>query len=98
MTYCTEKLYIENATSLEQRLERYEQIIEALELQMVNVGAGNSDIEEYTLDDGQVKISTTYRDVNQIAKAIQGFEFLRQKIINKLNGRSVVIRPWRGLC
>jgi len=95
---CTEKLYIENATSLEERLSRYDQIIEALELQMLNVGAGNSDIDEYTLDDGQVKISTTYRDVNQMAKAIDRFQFLRQKIINSLNGRSVVIRPWRGLC
>lgn len=94
---CTEKLYIENSTSLEERVTRYDQIIEALELQMLNAGAGNSDIESYTLDDGQVKISTEYRDVMQIAKAIDKFQFLRQKLINSLNGRCVVLRDWRGL-
>ena len=93
----TEKLYIESATSLEQKFERYGQIIEALELQMLDVGAGNSDVASYSIDDGQVKISTQYRDVMSIAKATDRFTFLRNKILNKLNGRSMVLRDWRGL-
>jgi len=94
---CTEKVYIESATSLEAKLTRYDQIIEALELQMLNVAAGNSDVAEYMIDDGQVRISTEYRDTVSIAKAITAFMSLREMIINKLNGRSFVLRPWRGL-
>ena len=93
----TEKLYIESATTLEQKLTRYNQIIEALELQMLNVGAGNSDVSNYSINDGQVSISTTYRDPISIANAIDRFTMLRNKILNKLNGRSMVLRDWRGL-
>lgn len=93
----TEKLYIESSTTLETKLERYNQIIDALELQMLNVGAGNSDVQNYSIDDGQVKISTQYRDVVSIANAIDRFTMLRNKILNKLNGRSVALRDWRGL-
>lgn len=64
---------------------------------MVNVGTGNSDIESYTLDDGQTKISTTYRNVESIIKAIVGFEALRDKLLNQLNGRTTILRDWRGL-
>jgi len=93
----TEKLYIESSTTLEEKLERYNQIIDALELQMLNVGAGNSDVSSYSINDGQVQINTQYRDVVSVANAIDRFMMLRNKILNKLNGRSVVLRPWRGL-
>ena len=94
---CTETLYIESATTLEEKVVRYDAIILALENQMLNVGAGNSDVQNYSIDDGQVKISTQYRDVVQIAKAITSFTALRNAAVNKLNGRLFVLRPWRGL-
>lgn len=96
MADITETIYIEGATGLLERLTRIEQIIEALELRQISVIA-NSDIEEYQLNDGQVNIRTIYRSADQIAKAIESYEKLKQKIINKLNGRQMVLRPWQGL-
>jgi hypothetical protein len=92
----TETLYIEGATGLVERLTRIEAIIEALELRQVEV-IGKSNVEEYQLDDGQVRIKTIYRSADQIAKAIEAYERLKQKILNKLNGRQMVLRPWQGL-
>ncbi len=97
MADITETIYIEGATGLLERLTRIEQIIEALELRQVAVTA-NSDVEEYQLNDGQVNIRTIYRSAEQIAKAIEAYERLKQKILNKLNGRQMVLRPWQGLC
>ena len=92
----TETLYIEGATGLVERLARIEAIIEALELRQVEV-IGKSNVEEYQLDDGQVKIKTIYRSSEEIAKAIEAYEKLKQKILNRLNGRQIVLRPWQGL-
>lgn len=92
----TETLYIEGATGLLERLTRIEQIIEALELRQIAV-IGNSDVEEYQLNDGQVNIRTIYRSAESIEAAIEAYEKLKQKILNKLNGRQMVLRPWQGL-
>jgi hypothetical protein len=97
MSYCTETVYIQSAESLEEEAERYGQIIQALGEQIKNVAAGNADVEEYQLDDGQVKIRTKYRDITSITAAIKEFKRLRNQCINQLNGRSTVLRPARGL-
>lgn len=93
---CTETVYIESATGLKTRLDRIVAIIEALELRQVEV-IGNSDVEEYSIDDGQIKIKTIYRSSEQIAKAIEAYEKLKQKLLNQLNGRVMAVRPWQGL-
>lgn len=93
----TESLYIESATSLQERLARIDAILLALENRMIDSGAGTSNKESYSLDDGQVKISTQYRSIEEIANAITAFEKLRERILNKLNGRGMVLRPARGL-
>lgn len=94
---CTETFYIQSAASLKEKIDRYDRIIKALGEQMENVAVGNSDISSYTVDDGQVKISTQYRDPVSIADAILKFEQEKQRALNTLNGRSFVLRPWRGL-
>ena len=93
---CTETIYIESATGLEDEISRYNQIITALQLRAVE-GAAISDKQQYSIDDGQVKISTLYRDPVSIAKAIKGYKALLEEALNKLNGRSFVARNWRGL-
>lgn len=94
---CSETFYINSSTSLQEKIQRYDAVILALENQMVNVAAGNSDIDEYQLEDGQVKIRTKYRDVNQIAQAIKAFESLRTRCINELNGYGFVLRDRRSM-
>jgi len=91
-----ETVYIEGATGLIDRLSRIESIIEALELRQVAV-IGNSDIEEYSLNDGQIQIRTIYKSAESIAKAITAYEKIKQSILNKLNGRGMVLRPWQGM-
>ena len=91
-----ETVYIEGATGLLDRLSRIESIIEALELRQVAV-IGNSDIEEYSLNDGQIQIRTIYKSAESIAKAITAYEKIKQSILNKLNGRGMVLRPWQGM-
>ena len=97
MSTSTETFYIESATSLKERLTRVCNIIEALEIRVVDVAVGNADIDEYQLDDGQVKIRTKYRSVEDMEKAITAFEKLKERILNKLNGRCTVLRDQRGL-
>ena len=94
---CTEVLYIQSATSLRDKVTRYNQIITALEDQMLNVASGVADISEYQLDDGQVKIKTLYRDPSAIANAINSYSFLRNRALNELNGRVFTFRDKRGL-
>jgi len=92
----TETLYIQQATSLFDRLQRINNIIFALEMQILD-NIGNEPITEYSLDDGQVKIRTVYRSVEQMTKAIEALEKIKNKLLNELNGRGMVLRPWQGL-
>jgi hypothetical protein len=60
----TEYEYIIDSTSLKQRYDRICSIITALENQQLLM-AGNSDVVTYSLDDGQTRISTTYRKIGR---------------------------------
>lgn len=93
---CTETYYITSATSKLERLERINQIIEGLELHQITV-IGNSDIDEYQIDDGQVKIRTIYRSASDIAKAILSYTRIKNQLLSELNGRQVALRPWQGM-
>jgi len=93
---CTETVYIEGATGLTERLARINAIILALELRAVE-NVGDAFTDEYQIDDGQIKIRTKYRSFDAITKAIFGFEQIKNKLLNKLNGRGMVLRPWQGL-
>jgi len=92
----TEKLYIESATSLVDRIARIEAIIAALETQLLT-GATTGDIASYSLDDGQTKIQTQYRSISSITEGLHALDTLKQRLINQLNGRQTVLRPWQGL-
>lgn len=93
---CTEKVYIENANDLKDRITRIEAIITALETQLAS-GAANSDVVSYSLDDGQTKITSQYRGVSSMLDGLRALDQLRQRLINQLNGRVKAIRPWQGL-
>jgi len=92
----TETIYIQSATSQLERLQRINNIIDALELQILE-NVGNEPITEYSLDDGQVKIRTVYRSIEAMTKAIEQLEKIKYRLLNELNGRSIVLRPWQGL-
>lgn len=92
-----EVIYIDSATSLLDRINRIDTIIDALILQMSTVGTGHSDISSYSLNDGQTTISTQYTTPELIQNAIAGFEKMRERYVNKLNGHGMILRDVRGL-
>lgn len=92
----TETLYIKSASSLKERYDRICTIIYALEDILLD-STGQSDIDEYKINDGQMKIETIYRSVEDMVDGINKLEVIRERIFNQLNGRNVVLRPHQGL-
>ena len=92
--------YVESVSGLEARILRLENIITALEIQAA-AGAGSAGkYDEYSLDDGQSKIRTKYRNPQELQAAILGWDALRQKLIARLNnqriGRVVQLRDHKN--
>jgi hypothetical protein len=94
---CTEIIYINSASDLRDKITRYDAIINALGSLVLDDTSAKAGIEEYQLDDGQTKIKTVYTTVASQARAIVEFERLKNKAINQLNGRQMVMRPHQGL-
>jgi hypothetical protein len=92
----TETLYINSAASLLEKIDRIDAIIAALLIQ-AGTAAEDSNVEEYMLDDSQVKIKTIFRDPMSIADAILKFTQLRNRCLNQLNGATMVVKSRRGL-
>lgn len=86
MVFDSAAIYIESCTDLRAKITAIDNVITALE-SMALTAAATGDLQEYFLDDGQTKIKTTYRDVNQVSASILGFMRIRETYVNKLNGR-----------
>lgn len=86
--YSSEGVYIESCTSDRAKITALDAIINGLMTAAANA-AGNEGISEYWLDDGQTKIKKVYRSTASIESAIETFERLKQKYINRINGRIV---------
>lgn len=85
----TEYQYIIDSVGLKARYDRITAIITALENQMLAC-VSNSDVISYSLDDGQTRISTSYRSADQISKAIDQYEKIRNRIKAELTGTTIV--------
>lgn len=88
VTFDSADIYIDSATTLKDKITRMDAIIVALEDAALK-SATTGHLLEYWLDDGQTKIKSSYRSVNEIVKSIGGFQQLREMYINKLNGRTM---------
>jgi hypothetical protein len=88
VTYDSADIYISSATTLRAKITRIDAIITALEDAALK-GAATGNLTEYSLDDGQTKIKTAYRSMDDVEKSITAFERIKERYINKLNGRHV---------
>jgi hypothetical protein len=79
-------IYIESATSLQDKITRIDAIIDGL-LTSALKAASTGNVGEYSLNDGQTQIKTVYRSVTEVKNAIADFEALKQIYINRANGR-----------
>ena len=84
--YCTISQYIECKTSLLEQIQAYDLILKGMRAAYLNaVTSGH--LDEYQMDDGQMKIRAKYRSVSEMNKAMTGLQKLRQDCINQHNGR-----------
>lgn len=61
------------------------------------IGGAGAGVSQYSLDDGQVKINTTYRSVQEVQAGIQSLEALKQMYVSRLTGRVTVLRDEKSL-
>lgn len=83
--------YIESKASICDRILAYDALIEAMELKLLD-SVGNADLEEYQMDDGQMKVRTRYRTVQNVQDGIKALEQAKQRLVNRYNGRISVFR------
>jgi len=92
--------YVESATTLEARIERVQLIISAMEIQALASPGTSGKFEEYSLDTGQTKVRTKYRNPQELQAAILAWDGLLQKLIARLNnqrtGRVVQLRDHKN--
>ncbi len=82
-------LYIQSKTTLQAKIAAIDAIIQALEDSALLVAGGGDAVSEYQLNDGQTIIKQVYRGTAGIAKAINDFEAIKQRYVNRLNGRII---------
>lgn len=86
MEFSSATKYIESATCKVDMINKIQQIIDALLLVALKAAATDN-ITEYNLDDGQVKIKTSYNGAESVYKSINAYRRLKQEYLNELNGR-----------
>lgn len=83
--------YIECKTTIRDKITAINVLIDKFEMKLLEVGDSVA-YDEYQMNDGQMTVKTKYRSSNDVLKAINGLEQLKNRYINKLNGRVTVLR------
>lgn len=91
MFYDNPAEYINAAEDVKARINRLSTVIENLEACSINA-ASNSDVQNYSFNDGQTVISTNYRTITELALAIEAFEKIRERLVNRCRGRVTLLR------
>lgn len=95
---CTISIYLETKSSILEKITAIDALIDSMTLKMADVvGGSDATIDEYWMDDGQMKVKTSYRGVKDVEAGIQALEKMKQRWVNKYNGRDFVLRDVRGL-
>lgn len=98
MEICTIKEYIQSKSSSAGKIAAIEALIDKMLLDTIDPEGNppdwidNSGVASYTMDDGQMKVSTQYRSIDQVVKGIKSLEQLLQMYINRHNGHMTVLR------
>jgi hypothetical protein len=90
--YDSAAMFIDSRQSMRDKVRAIDAIIDSLILLATTAAdnpSGQAVIEEYSLDDGQTRIRTKYRTVQDIITSIDKFERIRQMYINRLTGRMI---------
>lgn len=85
--YTSFEQYVQSATTIQAKLAKIDAIIDVL-LTTALVSAGSDNTQEYSLDDGQSKVSTIYKGTDGVMKSIAAFEKLRDYYKTKLDNNT----------
>lgn len=88
--------YLATCTSLQNRIDALENLIDQMLLRMVDA-VDSSDVSEYDMDDGQMKVRTRYRSIEDLERGIKGLQRILETYRNQLNGRVSVFRGGNNL-
>lgn len=91
MTSCSIKQYYLSQTTLDARIAAIEALIEAMLVNGIDA-VDNSGTASYSMDDGQMKVTTQYRSLDQIQKGIWWLERVKNYYVSKLDGSVTVLR------
>ena len=85
--------FLESKTTLQERIFALDVLIDKLILSTAEAVEGmNPSVSEYQLDDGQVKIKTSYRNIDDVLAGVKALEQMKQMYVSRLRGRVVVLR------
>ena len=88
---CTVKEYIQSKTTLLAKINGIEALIDSMILNTAEA-IDNSGVASYSMDSGQMKVTTNYRSVEEVNKGIKALEQTLQMYVNRYNGRVTVLR------
>jgi hypothetical protein len=95
ITYSSLKSYLGTVKGNEARLEKVQSIIDSLyDLKISRIAEGF--VEEYELDDGQVKIKTKYTTEEEITRDINRLRKIKFELISDLTGRVTRNRNYKN--
>lgn len=88
---CTIKEYIQSKASLDLKITAIASLIDNMLLSAIDA-IDTSGTASYSMDDGQMKVTTEYRSIEQITKGVKALESLQQLYINRRNGSVTILR------
>ena len=88
---CTIKEYIQSKSSTLDKIKAIESLIDSMILNTAEA-IENGGTASYSMDSGQMKITTNYRSVHEVNQGIKALEQTLQMYINRYNGRVTVLR------
>lgn len=88
---CTIREYIQSKESLEAKIIALEQLIDEMILTSFDA-VQNGSTHSYSMDDGQMKVTTQYRSVYEVSQGIKALEKTLQLYINRRNGSITTLR------
>ena len=88
---CNIKEYIQSKPSLDAKIAAIESLIDAMLLNAIGA-VDDSGTASYSMDDGQIKVTTMFRSMTEIMSGIKHLEKIKQIYINRRNGHLTILR------
>lgn len=91
MGTCNIKEYIQSRSSLDAKIAAIEALIDAMLLNTIDT-IDDSGTMAYTMDDGQMKVTTQYRSTTDITNGIRSLERLKNVYVSRRDGSITILR------